>query len=125
MGGKLIEIFVYTIIGIALILYSLHTLIKIIFYKKVRARCIGTISTSGRTVDDITNGYKSKFEFEYEGKIYKASESNWLGRKLKQGKDYSIYVNPKNPNVILTNAQICKNIFFLLFGVAIIIISFF
>ena len=123
MTDKLLENFFLLAAGIALIIYSLYTLRKLRYFIKIEAACIDSKEEYFHTSDSVERGSKRTFSFQYKGINYTARETNYLGRKSKEGSVHHIYINPNAPAEILTISQITNYIFFLLMGVIIIIVS--
>ncbi len=125
MIDKLIENMFFIVIGVILMIYSSANLIKLIRFVKIKAECIATCSKWFFTSDTANKGYKSQFKFTYNGKEIIASESNYLGRKLKKNSLYTIFINPKEPQEIISTSQILSNILFFAGGIVMLLISFF
>lgn len=125
MIDKLIENMFFIIIGVILMIYSSANLIKLVKFFKIKAECIATYDKWFFSSDTANKGYKSRFKFTYNGKEIIASESNYLGRKLKKNNLYTIFINPKEPQEIVSTAQIVSNILFFVSGIIMILISFF
>lgn len=125
MIDKLIENMFFIIIGVILMIFSSVNLIKPVKFIKVKAECISVSDKWFFTSDTANKGYKSRFKFIYNNKEIIASESNYLGRKLKKNNLYTIFVNPKEPQDIVSTSQIVSNIYFFAVGIIMILISFF
>lgn len=125
MIDKLIENMFFIVIGVILMIYSSVNLIKLIRFVKIKAECISTCSKWFFTSDTANKGYKSHFKFTYNGKEIIASESNYLGRKLKKNSLYTIFINPKETREIISISQILSNILFFAGGMVMLLISFF
>lgn len=125
MKEELIVSLFVMITGICLCIYSLSNLFKMFFYKKITAECIQIQSRWFGTSDTAKEGYKSTFKFSFVGKDIIATEKVYLRRKLKTNAYYTIYVNPENPYIILSNTQIIYNWVFFAFGIILIFLSLF
>ena len=125
MIDKLIENMFFIIISVILLIYSSANLIKLVKFVKIKAECIATYDKWFFTSDTANKGYKSQFKFTYNGEKIITSERNYLGRKLKRNNLYTIFVNPKEPQEIVSTSQIVSNILFFVSGIIILFISFF
>ncbi len=65
-------------------------------YVQVTAICIECEKYCGKT----NKKYTPIFEYEYNGRGY-TEESACMTAELQEGKDYSCYVDPENPKVII------------------------
>lgn len=115
----------FLLAGIGLIIYGTVTLLKLKLkrYVKVSAECLDVREEIFYAGDTASSGYKNTFVFHYGGKQYVAQEKNYLGRKLKKGKSYTILIDPHDPTTIMTFPQIANYVFFIVAGVIAIAVS--
>lgn len=113
----------FIIFSIIILIYSIVKLFPLKTYQKVSAKCLDNNSEYFTSNDSTSKGYKNRYDYYFNNKRYVAQETNYLGKKEKIGKISTIYVNPKNPEQILTVSQIRYYIFFLFMAITILIIS--
>ena len=113
----------FIIFGIIILIYSIVKLIPLKTYKKVSAKCVNNKSEYFILNDSTSKGYRNIYEFYFNNKQYIVQENNYLGKNEKIGKISKIYVNPKNPEKILTVSQIKYYLFFLFMAIIILLIS--
>lgn len=113
----------FIIFSIIILIYSIVKLIPLKTYKKVSAKCLNNDSDYFISNDSVSKGYRNTYSYFFGNKEYVARESNYLGRNNKNGKNENIYVNPKDPEKILTTSQIKYYICFLIIAIVILLIS--
>lgn len=83
-------------------------------YVSVKAECID----SNRIYMRRTTGYQNQYRFTYNGQEYVTESSpRGMSSTPKKGKYCNIYINPNNPDEIITDSEILSGILFTLFGV--------
>jgi len=90
------------------------SLICAIWYLSIKLNSIKTVGTCKKKLD-CSRGFKEVFEYEVDGvKYYNAEKTMHLG-SCKVDKKYTIYVDKKNYEKIVSSKVVADAIFFTIF----------
>ncbi len=108
----------YFIIASLIFLYGVYYLMKIKRYDKLEALCINYF---------VHRNYfyrMGTFEYYYYGRKYISREKHFSSSiLLKKNKSYTIYVNPDNPEELLTEFDFRFGVYCIIFSIVIVIFN--
>ena len=124
MENKIIEAVFLVCVGIILIIYSIVGML----HKKgmIEVEAVRIDTKIHHVSGAICNTYQNTYQFEFEGRELITIESNLFGSKpTDENKVCEIYVDPCDPERIITYGQINMYTLFFIAGIALIFIPFF
>ena len=108
-----------TILGSVSLCYGVYKLILLFEYDKVESECVESYSKA----DDI--GYSGSYKFDYKGKEIVASDLLYRKGLVRKNKKYNSYVNPRNPQEIISMCKVHSYIFYSILGTLLLFLSIF
>lgn len=124
MNTDIFETLPMILIGIALIIWSIVSLLKRIGMQEVTATRVDT--KERHLSDNVVHSYKNTYCYVFNGVKYVSEESNYFGSKpTKRNKVCKIYVDPDDPERIFTTGQVMYYVLFIIGGIVLIVASLF
>jgi hypothetical protein len=89
-------------------------------FKIIKATCVKTVDWVG----DSQSGIKGVFNYQFNGKDYQVAENGYISSlRLKPGNKVNLYVNPENPEEIISEGALKKELILCPLGALIFIIG--
>lgn len=93
-------------------------------YYKTSAICVTVAEIWIHTEDSSSYGRKGTFKYEYDNQYFCEQEKTYLSsKKLNIGDKVDIYVNPKTPNLFITENNIKRLIAIGIIGIITMLIA--
>ncbi len=121
----------YLALGVFGLILLIVGILMIVFRSKKKGRC--TVKSTAKVCDvkvkqeddDKPVVYCPVYEYEYEGKEYKADDSKEYKKMPKKGKKITIYVNPEKPKEYFVKSfgKTMTSIIFAILGAILVVMS--